>query len=886
MYVSWRWISEMVDTAGVDPVAFAERFTLSVAEIDGVEGFGEGLDAVRVARVAEVRPHPNADKLRLAVCDLGGESVTVVCGAPDLEQGTLVPFAPPGVKLPSGIEVRHGSVRGVESPGMLCSEADLGLSDDHGGLLRLDGLSDADAGRALPDAVPFTDTLWEIDNKSITHRPDLWGHLGVAREVAALLDRPLLGVPTDGLTFADADPIALQVDADSACRRYLCARIEGVTVAPSPVATRLRLRSLGVRPISNVVDATNLAMLETGNPLHAFDARFVRGDAIIVRNARALETLTTLDDIERPLLPTDCVIADGAGPVALAGVMGGADSEIRDDTTTVILEAASFDGASIRKTASRLGMRTESSARFEKHLDPEVAEIGARRFLMTLGELSPGCRITSRLADAGPHVDAPPAATVIDTTRSYVRSRLGVSDAEMSDAFIDRTLAALAFEVGGEGDALRVKVPTFRAGRDIGIAEDIVEELGRIYGYGRIVSATPDVPSKPPTMPAIKKLERKVRVACAHDAGLREVLLYSFDDEPARARLGIAEADDAGAQLPRLGLRNYLSADNTHLRRSLTSNLLGALERNLVQGTGREPSRKGLRVGLFEVGRVFLPRTGSEPRSDVDELDLGVPDAALHGHADRPGYLDLMGAALLEGTTTAAREATPLPAQPKRLAIAIGERLGGGAEGASDYIAAPAALSRELFQRAVGAIDAVAARCGRPQVTVSRDDAAALPVDRGSSWIHPARHGVVRCGERVIGVVSMLHPSVRGRLEVPAEVVLVEVELDELLAVGPVVPVGRAPARQPATGFDLTLTVDPGTRAARLRDRLLGAGRDAHPEILEDVRLIAVFDAEKGRALTYRVTCRHAERTLKDKELAAVRATIEAARRDGGAAAP
>lgn len=878
MLVSWRWISELVDTRGVDPRAFAERFTMSVAEIDDVLTFGDGLADVRVAHVVDVVPHPSADKLRLAVCDFGDAGqITVVCGAPDLEVGILVPFAPPGVTLASGIEVRDGQVRGVPSPGMLCSERDLGLSDEHGGLMRLDGVRLDQAGEALTEATPIDDVLWELDNKSITHRPDLWGHLGIAREVAALLGRPLKPPRIDGLSFTELQPVDLHVADDSCCRRYLCARISGVLVAPSPISIRMRLRSLGVRPISNVVDATNLVMLETGNPLHAFDARHVRGGAIVVRNAEPGELLMTLDGTERALDPTDCVIADAKGPVALAGVMGGADSEIKDDTHTVILEAASFDGAAIRKTASRLGMRTESSARFEKHLDPTLADTAARRFLVTLSELSPGCQIDSALADGGPFVGAPPPATTIHTTSAYMRSRLGLSEDALTDEFIDTTLRALAFDVHRDGDAMVVGVPTFRAGRDIGIAEDIVEELGRIYGYDRIPSVVPDVPSKPPFMPPIKLLERKVRTACAHDAGLAEVLLYSFDDEPFRARVGVGEGSQEQPR-PRVALRHALSADASHLRRTLTSNLLAALERNLVQGAGQQASKKGLRVGLFEVGRVFLP-----DERDADP-DIGIPRQTTENPDRQRAWQALLSGPLAEGTEQAIANATALPRQPKRLAIAIGERIGGGADGSSEG-QPPAELTRELFAGVVGALQAVAARCGRPELAVSRRFGGS-PVTLDVSWLHPGRHGVVRCADRAIGVVTALHPALRQRLQVPAEVVLAEIELDALLDVVAEVTVGAAPPRFPATGFDLTIDVDRWVRAEDLRTTLLSAARHKHAEIIEDIRLIGFFDADARRSLTYRITCRRPDATLTDDELAAVRESVQNASTAAASGAP
>ncbi len=887
MLVSWRWISEYVNTEGVAPADFAERFTMSVAEIEGVQTFGEGLQTVCVADVLEVSPHPAADKLRLARIDVGQQELVVVCGAPNLAVGQRLAFAPPGTTLPSGIEVRLGAIRGVESPGMLCSERDLGLSDDHGGLLVLDGCSSG-PGTPLPDALELLDTLFEIDNKSITHRPDLWGHHGIAREIAALLDVPLKPLDVHGLAFADKAPVHLRVDSDSGCSRYLCARIDGVQVAPSPINLRLRLRSLGVRPISNVVDATNLAMLETGNPLHAFDARFLRDDTIIVRRASADEVITTLDEQDRPLTVADCVIADANGPVALAGIMGGADSEIRDDTSEVILEAANFDGAQIRLTSTRLGLRTESSARFEKGLDPQTARLGGLRFLKLLAQLCPEARIISQLADIGPFCDTPPAPVIVSTLASYLRSRLGVSPEELSDQWMDRTLASLGFEVARQGDLLSVTVPSFRAGRDVGIAEDLVEELGRIWGYDRVRSMAPNVPARPPVLPPLRPFERGARASLSLGARLTEVLLYAFDHEPTRARLGLAELGQDGEQLPRLGLRNAISAESTRLRRSLVPNLLAAMERNLERGTRDAEGQKGLRVGLFEIGRAFIPVVGDEGVAP----DRGIP-AVLEGEG-KAAYVGRMGEALAEGTLAALAGATPLPWQPRRLAIAIGERLGGGADGGGGAVQPPESVTRSLYHEAVAAVQGVFAELGRLEPTVRRlSEPGSLPdaarqiagaVDLQPTWLHPARHGAISCGDQFVGLITLIHPEIRQRLAVPAEIVLVELDLDALLS-APLVPVpGASPPRFPVMSFDLTIRCRPEIRTEALRLRLEAAAKGADAGIFEAARFIARFDGPvddpMGRALTFRISCRHAERTLSERELGAVEKAVLAHLRD------
>ncbi len=766
MLVSWRWLSQFVDTRGVDPLHFAGKFTTTVAEIDDVVQWGFGLREVRVADVIAVAPHPNADKLRLATVDLGERTVQVVCGAPDLAVGMRVPFVPPGVTLPSGITVRDGEVRGVASPGMLASEKDLGLSDENAGLLSLDGC-DAPAGTPLHLAIELEDVLYDVDNKAITHRPDLWGLYGVAREVAAMLDKPLK--PFDlSLDFASPAPLTIAVEAPEACPRYTCARVAGVAVQPAPVNARLLLRRLGTRPISNLVDATNLVMLETGNPLHAFDARFLRGNAITVRRALPHETLTTLDGQLRHLQAHDCVICDAVGPVALAGIMGGADSEIRPDTTEVVLEAANFDAPTIRRTAMRLGMRSESSARFEKALDPALAAVAARRFLKLCLAWSPDAQIVSHLADVGPFSAEAKPLTVLRTTGSYLRERLGVTAAELPDAWLDACLTRLEFQVARDGDALAVTIPSFRATKDVKIAEDLIEELGRHYGYDNVRSEAPRVAARPPYTPPLKLLERQVRTTLVH-AGLTEQVLYGFDDEDTRKRLGLAEP----APLTRVAVRNPIASAHTHMRRNVLPNLLAVAEKGLVQGDDGQPARKGLNIGVFEIGRVFVPEKSN---------DRGLPPVLVNGTADDlAAYTAGMEGEMLRGVLDARAGSTPLPLQPIRLGIVIAERLGGGAEGSKLVFPAPEVTHR-LLQQLIATLHHLLKWLGKEPLTLqARGPAASLGApDATPSWRSDLGFDLVATTGETIGFVAALHPRVRIALDQPAQAVVAELDLTAL----------------------------------------------------------------------------------------------------------
>jgi phenylalanyl-tRNA synthetase beta chain len=774
--VSWRWLSQFVDTQGVDPLAFAEKFTTTVAEIDDVVQWGFGLRDVVVADVLAIAPHPNADKLRLATVDIGSRTVQVVCGAPDLRVGLRVPFVPPGVTLPSGITVRDGEVRGVPSPGMLASEKDLGLSDENAGLLSLDGC-DAPAGTPLHRAIELEDVLYDVDNKAITHRPDLWGLYGVAREVAAMLDRPLQPLGTDVAITVETRPLAISLDAGPACPRYVCLRMANLLVVPAPVNARLLLRRLGTRPISNIVDATNLVMLETGNPLHAFDARFLRGNAIVVRRALDHETITTLDGQERKLQKHDCVICDGEGPVALAGIMGGANSEIREDTTEVVLEAANFDAPTIRRTAMRLGMRTESSARFEKALDPELARDAALRFAYLTQQWNPQVQFTSRLLEVEPESLPKPFNLRIPTSYSYLRERLGVSENEMPSAWIDACLTRLQFGVVEiSGDAMTVVVPTFRATKDIKIAEDLIEELGRHYGYDNIRSEAPQVAARPPHTPPQKLLERQVRNTLVH-AGLTEQVLYGFDDEDSRRRLGLHEAEKTRAVV-----RNPISAQHTHMRRNLLPNLIRVAEQGLVQGDDGQPARKGLNIGVFEIGRVFVPE-----KSD----DRGLPPVLVSGtEAQIAAYTAGMEGEMLRGVLDARVGTKPLPLQPIRLGLVFAERLGGGAEGSKLVFPAPEVTHR-LLQQLIATLTHLQKWLGKDplvlraplELPASEERASPGAPDMQPSWRSKLGFDLVTPDGETIGWVAALHPRVRIELDQPAQAVMAELDLGALLRV-------------------------------------------------------------------------------------------------------
>lgn len=602
MRVSTNWLGRHVDLGGVDLDALGRRFTMAVAELDGIEKVGHDLDKVIVGHVLEVHGL-EGKKVRLTKVDCGAHGVReIICGAPNVAAGQKVAVALPGQTL-GGMTIAVAEVAGIVSHGMICSEKELGLSEDHGGIMTLDA---GEPGQLFVDAVEgVKDTVFVIDNKSLTHRPDCWGHRGIAREVAALLGKPLKALDAD-VAFANARPLSIEVRDADACPRYSATTVAGVSIAPSPRWLRLLLQRVGTRPINNVVDATNFAMLDVGNPLHAFDARQISGAKIVVRRAGEGEAFTTLDGQVRKLTGQDLVIADESRAVALAGVMGGLDSEIKGDTKDVVLEAANFDAARVRTTAQRLGLRTESSSRYEKSLDPRLVDDGARVFLKLVLDLCPGATVTSAFMDVAKAYAAP---TVLEVGVAYIDQRLGFA---VGKERIVGVLRGLDFGVEEQGDTLRVTVPSWRATKDIGIVDDLVEEVGRVFGYDNIPPRAPLVPVAQPDRNAKKKFERATREVLSNACGLDELQTYSFDDDVFLGRIGVVPG-------PRVTLRNAISVEQPCMRTAIGPHLLKALDTN-ARGFGA--------VTVFEIGRVFEFVEGALPNQPTT---LGVLAANIDG---------------------------------------------------------------------------------------------------------------------------------------------------------------------------------------------------------------------------------------------------------------
>jgi phenylalanyl-tRNA synthetase beta chain len=386
MLISTQWLSRHVDLDGITPDELARELTLRTAEVEGLERFAEHLDSVVVGYVETRVPHPDADKLAVCTVNVGAEEpLQIVCGAPNVDAGQNVAVAQVGTVLPGDFKIKKAKIRGVESRGMICSVRELELGEDHDGIWVLPG--ELTPGEPVSTAMGLVDWVLEIDNKSLTHRPDLWGHRGIAAEVAAIFGRELKPLDTSLPATGDAESVAVSIE-DTACTRYMGLCVDNVRVEASPQWLQLLLLSVGQRPLDLLVDISNFVMLDLGQPNHLFDIAELSA-GVRVRMATEGESITTLDEEVRKLSPEDLLICSGDTPVALAGVMGGEASKVADGTTSLLLEVASFDATTIRRTATRVGLRSESSARFEKSLDPCLVPKAAGHLVRTLQSIQP-----------------------------------------------------------------------------------------------------------------------------------------------------------------------------------------------------------------------------------------------------------------------------------------------------------------------------------------------------------------------------------------------------------------------------------------------------------------------------------------------------------------
>ncbi|PKQ28409.1 MAG: phenylalanine--tRNA ligase subunit beta [Candidatus Anoxymicrobium japonicum] len=610
MRVSLEWLKEYVDIS-MTAQELADALSMSGTAVDRVLTLDGGVTGVVVARVVEVKPHQNADNLRIAVVDDGTSVREIVCGAPNLEAGMMSPFAREGAMLPavSTKPLRKARIRGVESDGMLLSAVELGISDERAGILELP--PDTPLGVDLSDILPLEDVV--LDLEITPNRPDCMSMTGVAREVSALTGAPIhmpVAGPREKVSKAGEFATIIVEDTEG-CPRYTAMAVTGVTIGPSPAWMQRRLMAAGVRPISNVVDVTNYVLLETGQPLHVFDLDLLSGKSIVVRRARPSEIMRTLDGVDRSLDDRSLVIADADKPVALAGIMGGEGSHVTDHSTNLLIESAHFDSTSILLTSRRLGIRTEASARFERGVDPSGTSFAAMRASRLIVELSGG-RLAEGEIDVYP-APVPPRKIFLRPGR--VNSVLGTDIAASEMTKILKSLGA-----GVEkGEALSVTVPTYR--RDLEREIDLIEEIARVCGYDRIRESLP-VGGGVKAGPTREQSLFSTLVDTLVAQGLSQVVTYSFMNPGDLDSLEIPKSDERRRVV---ALLNPLAETGEVMRTTLVPGLLRVAAGNINRGK-RD-------LSLFETGRAFIARGKDELPREIESIAL-----LLCGSADEAGW--------------------------------------------------------------------------------------------------------------------------------------------------------------------------------------------------------------------------------------------------------
>jgi phenylalanyl-tRNA synthetase beta chain len=822
MRVPLTWLAVHVDLGDVTPERLADQLTFAGLEIERIDWVGQDVSGVLTARVLEVKPHPDADRLALVTIDAGGEPREVVCGAHNYAVGDVVPWAAPGAKLPGGLEIGRRKVRGRWSDGMLASARELGVYDDHAGILILP--PDTPVGADLTGEVGLRDAVFDI--KTFPNRGDTLSIRGVAREAALVLGAELR--PLD-LTVPEAGPPAatlasVEVEDTEGCPLYYARVIEGVDAArPAPLWMARRLYLYGQRPLGAVVDVTNYLLIDQGQPLHAFDLDRIPGHRVLVRRARPGELLRTLDGRDRHLTPDDTLITAGAEPLALAGIMGGEDSEVRPDSTRILLEAAHFPPKFVRRTTRRLGMSTEGAQRWARGVDPAGAGPVGDQAARLIAELAGGTVAAGRL-QAGPGV--PPREAIRLNWRRSAR-RLG---APADPAFAAAYLESVGCQVRVEGgpDAIIAAVPpSWRF--DLEGWADLEEEVARRWGYHQLPATLPKATGG--RLTAEQRLRRRTRELLA-GMGLTEVQTYPFTSQAALDRLELPRDDRRRAALR---VANPISEEAPELRTTLLPGLAEVARRGLEKGlTG---------VAVYEIGAVFLP-----------DPDRGA-ETAPGGGAAGPATVG-------EG----------LPAEPRMLGILLAGRRPAG------RFDDPA--SELSFFDAKGVIEGLAAALGVDQLSYRAESPPPYHPGRCAGiWLDTAAPAVGQ--ERVpIGVVGQLHPRVARNLELPAATFAAELELTPLLAAAPATRPAPVPSPYPELSFDVAFLVPPGVAAADLRATL----SEAAAELLARLTLFDAYQGPPlppgYRNLAYRVALQAPDRTLTDADAAAVRDRMVALARD------
>jgi phenylalanyl-tRNA synthetase beta chain len=622
MLISIDWIRDFTEVPNLPVKDIYTRFTLATAEVEDVKSIGEHLEKIVIAEIISFEKHPEADKLNLVTFKISDSDIRkVVCGASNVKVGIRIPYAPLGVKLPNGLLLEAKKIRGVLSEGMLCSEEELGFAEDSEGIMELP--TDAPLGmNMLTYFKKKKDIILDIDNKSLTHRPDLWGHYGMAREFSAIFETPLKNrfspewaAKLKQNYTSDKSPVTPRFEGESAGLAYFGLSLTNIVVGESPEWLKSRLLACGLRSINNIVDISNYVMLELGMPLHIFDRVLIKGSEVVIKKLGTEAKFKTLDETERTLVAGDTVISDSEGPLVLAGIMGGLNSGVSSSTKNIFIEVANWKAAMVRRTSTRLGLRTESSQRFEKTLDSNLTERTLLRTLELILELCPGAKVIGKAEYAGSNL----ADTKIVTIKTSLKKIKTVLGFDLTAQRLEKILTSLDFKVQPDGESLLVTAPTYRSTKDVEQESDLIEEVGRIIGYDNIVATSPLDGIAPVKLTDYQKAQRKVRDFMVLQGKSFEIMSYPLIGDSLLKKVSWPKPTT-------LRLINSISQEHDLMRPSLIPSLLEVSEVN---------AKNSDRFRFFELGRAY---TEDQKVFAKEALHLG----AVFFDKDKNPYLDMI----------------------------------------------------------------------------------------------------------------------------------------------------------------------------------------------------------------------------------------------------
>lgn len=827
MRISRNWLNDYLELADLEAAKIEALLTTRVAEVDSVEETAVALEQAIICRVLKVESPVELKNLKLLTVDLGAAGKTkVVCGAPNCREGLLSAYLPLGAKyyLPPHFDtlrkVEGRSFGKIYSEGILVSEGELGIGNDHTGIIDLSDEGELKLGSKLADLVGPPDVIFVIDNKAVTHRPDLWGHFGFARELAAILGRPLKISADDWADDSDEGKLFLSriargksrfkivIEANSKARRFVAMELKNVSTKRSPLWIRRRLHSMISTCRNLLVDLSNYVMFDVGQPNHIYDAKLLQGDTVYVRLAHEGERFVGLDGVERKLSAEDVAIADSKVVLALGGVIGGAECSVQDNSTHLLLESANFDPIMIRQTAKRQQVRTDASNRFEKDQSPYAAPLGLVRYVNLLQACDPKAQLASGIIDIFPQ---PPLPLLIETSYDFIRRRLGSS---LPDAEICRILKGLHFAVQEQGAKILVTVPYFRATRDVTIAEDLVEEVGRVYGYENIAENAPKIETRSPELDSRRQLENEIRDFLSAN-GFAESYNYSFQSADFAKKLGY------GTETA-VELQNPIDQGERFLRTSLLPGIIETAQRN---------SRFVPDLALFEIARAYFSLSSSASKRSASEARKEpVRERRLLCLAQR------------------------LSEKEEELAAELRPAMQKGAH----FYALLSLLKRLLERFSVQTLELRGlAETGKGSEYVSR------------SWMHPYRQASLLLAGQELGLIAELRPGLIADLD--GRLIAAELDIEKILSLRDSARRYRQISRFPSSLFEMSVVMPQRDPCAKLFD-LLRQGEEA--KYLQQIEVIAVYEGpplEKGeKSISVKLLLGAEDRTLSALELSAI----------------